>query len=135
MQKLLFSACLLVLAAALLHAQSVPNARLTPGAVRQMSVATICSTKWGLDRRHVTQSMKKAVCASYGAKNCPGPMWELDHLIPRELAGADVIANLWPQPIAEARVKDRLENSLHRQVCAGTISLRSAQKQMMEYGR
>lgn len=35
--------------------------------------------------------------------------------------------NLWPQPIKQARVKDKLENTLHRKVCAGSMTLTAAQ--------
>jgi hypothetical protein len=65
----------------------------------------------------------------------------VDHLVPLELGGANVgrdrrtgkvvvTANLWPQPNfgrATAEVKDRLENYLHDEVCAGRIGLRAAQ--------
>lgn len=60
---------------------------------------------WGKDVRHVTQAMKIRVCQRYGARACPGPAWELDHLVSRELGGADTETNLWPQPITEARKK------------------------------
>src|SRR5437773_1158694 len=58
--------------------------------------------------------------------------YEEDHLIPLELGGAPADPrNLWPEPYASkhgARVKDRLENALHRAVCAGQIGLRAAQR-------
>jgi putative intracellular protease/amidase len=54
--------------------------------------------------------------------------------VPRELGGADDERNLWPQPLAEARVKDRQENALHRAVCAGTVTLAAAQAQMRQWG-
>ena len=53
---------------------------------------------------------------------------EIDHLISRELGGADDIKNLWPEcyePVNKnrgkqsdgAHKKDRLENELHKRVC------------------
>jgi 5-methylcytosine-specific restriction endonuclease McrA len=42
---------------------------------------------------------------------------EVDHLISRELGGADATDNLWPQPYTQhpgAHEKDRLENQLHK---------------------
>jgi hypothetical protein len=45
------------------------------------------------------------------------------------------IRNLWPQPISDARQKDRVENVLHVQVCAGKISLAKAQKQIAKNWR
>ena len=54
-------------------------------------------------------------------------------MIPLELGGDNVIANLWPEA-AEPRPgfhqKDKVENYLHRQVCAGAMSLTDAQRQI-----
>ncbi len=106
----------------------LPNPKLTPGVTVTISQHAVCTTKWGRDVRHVTEAMKREVCTRYGANACPGPRWELDHLIPRELGGADAVDNLWPQPIREARLKDRLENFLHRTVCAGGLTVPEAQE-------
>jgi hypothetical protein len=109
-----------------------PDPLLTPGAVRPaMTVDAICATAWGKDARHVTAAMKREVLAPYhaDAKACPAGRIEIDHLIPRELGGADVVDNLWPEcyePVDRdkskqawgAHKKDRLENELHRRVCA-----------------
>jgi hypothetical protein len=56
----------------------------------------------------------------------------IDHLVPRELAGADVAANLWPQRRGPSHAKDHVEGALHRAVCAPhpTITLAAAQAQM-----
>src|SRR5262249_22655331 len=67
----------------------LPNPIVTPGKTVTISKGDLCTRKWGLDRRYVSQAMKEEVCGRYGVKNCPGPAWELDHLIPRELGGAD----------------------------------------------
>lgn len=105
----------------------------TPGAVRPLTQAVVCSTAWGKDARHVTEAMKRDVATAYGLNRASivaygkGPCCEFDHLISRELGGADTVANLWPQPWAEAKKKDVLENKLHALVCAGTLSLHEAQ--------
>lgn len=128
--------CLIVLSGVPLLAQTsggtLPNPKLTPGVIRPLTTAQVCTIRWGKDVRHVTQKMKQDICKVYGApstgpERCLGPKWELDHFISRELAGADVMANVWPQNIKEARLKDRLENYLHREVCAGKMTLRQAQ--------
>lgn len=107
---------------------SLPNAKSTPGAVRTVSVHELCTTSTKLVR-HTTAAMKKSVCRAYGiTTGCPGPDYEIDHLIPLEIGGADEVANLWPQPIAEAHVKDRLENRLHKDVCAGKMQMSEAQQ-------
>jgi hypothetical protein len=55
--------------------------------------------------------------------------YEEDHLVPLTLGGhPTAVENLWPQPILEARLKDRLEQTLHRRVCAGLVDLADAQR-------
>ena len=58
--------------------------------------------------------------------------YEEDHLISLELGGHPTSPdNLWPEPWFgnwNAKVKDALENRLHKMVCDGDISLRDAQK-------
>jgi hypothetical protein len=131
-----------------------PNPALTPGVRalgpdgQPLSVATLCSTKWGKDVRHVTESMKIAVARRYGVEWPPlrkghrltpreralRAKWEVDHWYSRENGGADDIRNLWMQPIAEAHQKDVLENRLHRAVCAGTLTLDDAIAQLEQWG-
>lgn len=107
---------------------SLPIPELTPGAIRlEISIQIVCRTKWGRDVRHVTPKMRRAVCEAYKARRCPGPGWEIDHRVPRDLGGADEIRNLWPQPIKEARKKDGLEFSIRNAVCRGEMSLVEAQ--------
>jgi len=110
---------------------AMPDPQLTPGATRPLTTKQVCTIKWGRDERHLSQSTKKQVCVAYGiTSGCPGPKWELDHSKSRELAGSDDRKNIWPQPIKEARMKDRLENLLHKKVCAGEISLPEAQREI-----
>ena len=57
----------------------------------------------------------------------------MDHLISRELGGADSVENLWPQPYAQnpgAHEKDWLENRLHEDVCSDRINLEQAQQEI-----
>lgn len=57
--------------------------------------------------------------------------YEVDHIIPLELGGADTEKNLRPQAgnrnlngyDASYHVKDQLENELHTRVCAGRLDL------------
>lgn len=117
--------------ALLLALAAGPNLTLTPGVVRPLSTQTVCATKWGLDRRHVTLTMKHHVFAAYGIPWAQHARYETDHLISRELGGADDERNLWPQLYTgpwNAHVKDRLENRLHREVCAGRLTLTAAQQ-------
>lgn len=109
---------------------SRPRPDLTPGVTRPLTRDAVCSIKWGTDRRHVTLTMKRHVFAAYGIPYSAHALYEVDHLISRELGGADDERNLWPQiwtGDANAHMKDRLENALHREVCAGRITLPFAQ--------
>ena len=55
----------------------------------------------------------------------------IDHVVPLELGGANDVRNLWPQPRAEARAKDRVEDTLHEAVCiTRRIQLADAQRRI-----
>ena len=119
----------------------LPNSARTPGAtnpaVTQATIGeTICVSGWTATVRpssSVTTALKIQQLATGYAYNGDTATrdYEEDHLISLELGGAPAaVANLWPEPynVTEgARVKDRLENTLHALVCAGTISLAVAQ--------
>lgn len=123
---------------------TVPNLALTPGVARAgLTTVKICSTKWGKDVRHVTEAMKREVFAAYGMSGNDDPRCiphgaqrcEIDHLVSRELGGADDVKNLWPQPYGtqpwNALLKDKLENRLHKEMCAGRITLKQAQAMLV----
>lgn len=123
---------------------TLPDPMLTPGVVRtDITQDNICKTKWGKDRRFVTAAMKREVFARYGlsgnddpacTRDKHGRKCELDHLISRELGGADDVDNIWPQPYGgfpwNAVRKDRVENRLHKEICAGNITLQDAQREI-----
>lgn len=115
---------------------ALPDHAKTPGVTRPLSRHAICTTKWGKDARAVTEAMKRQVAEAYGLPRTAvvgygrGPCCEFDHLISRELGGADDVRNLWPQPWAEAKQKDRLENKLHALVCSGALPLAQAQHEI-----
>lgn len=61
--------------------------------------------------------------------------YKLDHFIPLELGGCpDCQTNLWPEsysPAPGAHEKDVVKNYLHREVCAGNMPLREAQRRIV----
>jgi hypothetical protein len=123
-------------------APEVPDPGLTPGMARELSLDQVCNTSWSKDKRHVTVKMKSEVFVLYNLsgntdKSCKldrhGRRFEIDHLVSRELGGADVVENLWPQCYSgrwNAVMKDRLENRLHKEVCSGNLSLEHAQNEI-----
>jgi hypothetical protein len=116
--------------------RTLPNPDLTPGAVRILSLEQICDTRWGLDHRAVTQSMKMQVFHSYGltgnadtSDGCKpdkhGRRHEIDHLAPRCAGGADMVANLWAQCYSgrwNANLKDKLEVAACKAICNRTMT-------------
>jgi hypothetical protein len=111
-----------------------PNPTLTPGKRAATDIREVCATEGNLSysRRHraTAPALKAWVFREYGIEPPQRPSrseWEIDHLIPLCLGGADEAANLWPQNQATYREKDRLEAHACREVCAGRLSLSEAQ--------
>jgi len=142
--RLIFALFLLWSSAAPARDLILPDPTLTPGVATSLTAKDICGKKWGRDARHVTAAMKREVFALYGLSGNDDPACirdkhgrkcEIDHAISRELGGADDVQNLWPQPYGgspwNAIRKDRVENRLHKEVCAGTITLEDAQKEIV----
>jgi hypothetical protein len=128
---LVASFALATTAGAHLPGPALPNHRLTPGAHFSSGKARICVTGYSASVRNVPESAKTAVYAEYGLQRV-AYAYEVDHLVSLELGGSNAIANLWPEHYYNpwgARTKDRLENKLHALVCAGRLTLGSAQRQ------
>jgi hypothetical protein len=76
----------------------------------------------------VPASESRAVYREYGIASHSRGQYEVDHLISLELGGSNALMNLWPEaalPRPGFHEKDRLENYLHKRICAHTLSLRS----------
>src|SRR5262249_13470611 len=99
-------------------AMALPLPALTPGAVLTSDLHKICQPGYPSTVRNVTAQEKAAVAAAYHYTG-PSSAVEYDHLISLELGGSNDQTNLWPQPIDEAHLKDRLEGYLHEHVCHG----------------
>jgi hypothetical protein len=122
----------------------LPDRSRTPGAdnpaVTQATIgSTICVTGWTATVRpdtSYTDALKREQLASgyayQGDTNVAD--YEEDHLIPLELGGSPASAlNLWPEPYAGsdgAHAKDKVENSLRRDVCDGTVTLSAARQEI-----
>jgi hypothetical protein len=126
---------------------SLPDAKATPGAVDPEAIADLSGKQHlvaGIERNLCAQDfrtgpirsrirnfakLKREACAEYGVTRCDASV-EGDHLISIEIGGCpDCLANIWPQPIDQARIKDhQVEDVLPRLVCAGKMSLDEARK-------
>lgn len=108
----------------------LPDPACTPGSVRTGDLAAVCTPGSSRRARDVSPETKRAVYRSYGIARHSRGQYEIDHLVPLELGGANDVANLWPQaalPRPGFHEKDALENYLHDRVCGGRESLRAAQ--------
>jgi hypothetical protein len=112
----------------------LPDPRCTPGGYDPaVTKAVICApgftTAAYRPPASETDRFKYGVAyPAYGLARIPGVPSELDHLVPLELGGANDASNLWPEPGRIPNPKDAVEGRLHREVCAGKISLRAAQQ-------
>jgi hypothetical protein len=112
------------------HAQAgddmLPNPKLTPGKIARNDK----------DRNGVTEEMERHLFDRYHIAWRRRPEFKVDHLIPIELGGADVLENLWPQslnvrPYSVER-KELLTRSLLARIAAGKMTLAQAQKEISE---
>jgi hypothetical protein len=117
----------------------LPDPMCTPGVadprVTQDNIlTTICVSGYTMRVRppsRYTDALKAQQITAYGYADTNLADYEEDHLIPLELGGHPTDArNLWPEPRSgayPATKKDGVENSLHTKVCAGLVSLNTAQ--------
>jgi len=113
----------------------LPDPRCTPGgidpAVTQADIhSTICTSGYtSTIRPPEAQTEKFKFNEAYPAYGiASGTTTELDHLVPLELGGDNSAANLWPEVPPTPNPKDSVEDALNAAVCAGRVSLASAQQ-------
>lgn len=109
----------------------LPDSVYTPGKVALHDTAIVCHRLTSTER-HTRESLKEHIRQEYGGPPHPKVgTEEVDHLIPLTLGGADDSLNLWMQaadPRPGFHEKDALEVRAHALVCAGRLSLDSAQR-------
>jgi len=110
----------------------LPNRSLTPGDTLDVTKEDVCKPGYSKTVRDVPEEVKKQVYKSYGITSHQPHEYEVDHLISLELGGSNSTKNLWPQSYVtqpwNAHVKDKLENELHRLICDGKITMKTAQQ-------
>ena len=117
------------------NALELPNARLTPGAIgpadgTHATVAEVCTRGFARRARHpfdtAWRRYRTALFREYAIPHATWSAYTIDHLVPIELGGRAFgvrdgtwdLRNVWPQPKADARRKDDVENALHAAVCS-----------------
>ncbi len=115
----------------------VPDPRLTPGAVRPVTMNDVCEAHYSDDAGRLPATVKQAVLSEYGitgVQSEEGKEYELDYLISPQLGGSDDIRNLWPEPQSSTQwnveTKDALEDRLHQLVCQGKLDISIAQRDL-----
>jgi hypothetical protein len=115
------------------YAAYLPNPQLTPGDALDVTTSDICVPGYSSKVRNVPESVKNQVYQEYGILTHKAGQYEVDHLISLELGGSNSIKNLWPESYTgpwNAHIKDKLENKLHDDVCAGQVDLKTAQHEI-----
>lgn len=122
----------LAVAVALAVAVVVPDNKLTPGAVASSDPAIICQLGYSQNQRlhdhdrAAYDALRRSAFARYGVPWDERSAFELDDRIPLCLGGAQVLANVWPEPrfgLDNAAAKDQVERAACRAACeAGTRS-------------
>jgi hypothetical protein len=123
-----------------------PDAARTPGAInpdvtQDNLQSTICNSGWSTKSERppseYTTRLKAEQIRELGFADTALRDYEEDHLIPLELGGSPQdTRNLWPEAYKTsigdggARYKDKVENYLHEQVCAGSVPLAEAQAEI-----
>ena len=125
------------------ESRTLPDSFRTPGAtnpdVTQSNIKkTICKSGWTKTIRppsSYTTALKKQQVVEYGYRNKKLGSYEEDHLISLEIGGDPKDPhNLWPQAYAGkcgARVKDAIETTLKKLVCAPKPPLTLVEAQQM----
>jgi hypothetical protein len=111
----------------------VPDPTLTPGRAGSQDPQEICANGTKA-LRHWSRDRDDRILRAYGLAPGPHPDFEVDHLVPLGIGGADTDDNLWPEPrrtlepVWNAERKDRLEFRLRNLICTRSISPEEAQR-------
>jgi hypothetical protein len=112
----------------------LPDPKLTPGDVFDVTIQDICVPGYSKKVRAVPRALRKQAYAKYGITSANEGDYQMDHLVPLSLGGSNSIRNLWPQSYHttpwNAHVKDVLEVRLHNLVCNGKVDLQTAQHEI-----
>jgi hypothetical protein len=112
---------------------SLPDPACTPGAVVNLTHDQVCAADFQGDTNGGTGAPAEQVLKAYAINSAAATQYHIDQLVPAVLGGSNDLANLWPQPLNSPPAyaeKNRLEQYLRDQVCAGKISLGDAQRQI-----
>lgn len=73
-------------------------------------------------KRDVPYEIKAQIANESEVDESDWSEYEFDHYIPLNAGGSNSIENLWMEPIADAKEKDKLEDDIYRRLCDGTMT-------------
>jgi hypothetical protein len=111
----------LLLVPATLSAQR--TVKLSPGSVASTDKKTICVPGYASHVRSVPQSRKDLVFFLYGIPDSLRHLYVIDHVVPLAIGGSNLLSNLAPQLIVDAKRKDVVEVWARAQVCHGNVDV------------
>jgi hypothetical protein len=109
---------------------SLPKAALTPGAVTTTDATTVCVLPRHPPVPFVGKTVKLAIDVAYGyLTSIQQNKYAFDLLVPINLGGAAVPANIWPAAIRGTGFYQKLQTDarLRDMVCRRTLTLAQAQ--------
>ena len=110
---------------------SLPNPKLTLGAVTTSNANDVCVVLPHATAPTVSAAVQTAVYAEYGDTSASAQHKHLlNWLVPYNLGGADVKANIWPVAVAGTGFYQKIETDdiLRQMVCRRDLTLAQAQK-------
>lgn len=72
--------------------------------------------------RDIRESEKDFVARLYGIPKSDYHLYEFDHLVPLNAGGSNDPKNLWPQPLDDAKLKDKVEEEVYLGLKNGTMT-------------
>ena len=110
---------------------SLPDRTLTPGAVTTTDANDVCDVQSHSTVPQLASALQTAVYAAYGDTS-PDALHKhtLDWLVPYNLGGAGVKANIWPAATAGTGFYQKIQTDtiLRQMVCRRELTLVQAQK-------
>ena len=109
---------------------SVPNPKLTPGAVSTTDANAICTNAPHAAAPHVSLAMQAVIYREYGYTTAPAQHKHvMDLLVPYDLGGTTALANVWPIAVAGTGFyqKDQTNAIMRQMVCRRELTLTEAQ--------
>ena len=109
---------------------SLPKPKFTPGAVTTSNANDVCGIKPHARAPQLAQAVQMAAYSRYGYGDLTSRKYVLDWLVPYDLGGAGVLANIWPIAVAGTGFyeKGQTDAIVREMVCRRELTLAQAQQ-------